>query len=291
MLEGFKTALEAGRLHHAWIIHGHRTHDKLEVIWQLINLLLQSNDYSAKDIIKAIRKMRQGSHPDFYLLTITEGSKFITVEQVRESIKFLRMTTVETPFRILIIDSLDSLNHNAANALLKALEEPPLNTIIFLTCHVLGQLLPTIRSRCQILRISDKIDDVFLNLIVEKYPELSCSEKENLIAISNGSWAMVKNVMDNSLLPACMLLADIFLTKENRNSKVLDLAKKAKQNDILWDILQHAIPYFMGERIKKDPYAKNTMQKLDFLSSAEKSLAEARNLHLDREQIIISILS
>jgi DNA polymerase-3 subunit delta' len=291
MLEGFKTALEAGRLHHAWIVYGHRAHDKVEVIWQSIKLLLQNKSYSANDIAKAIHKMQQGSHPDFHLLTIAEGAKFITVEQVRESIKFLRMTTVETPFRILIIDSLDELNQNAANALLKALEEPPLNTIIFLTCHVLGQVLPTIRSRCQILRINDKIDANFLNVIAENYPDLNSSEKKILAAISSGSWSMVKNIMDNSLLPNCMLLADIFSTKENRTSKVLDLAKKAKQNDIFWDILQHAIPHFMGDRIKEDPYAKNIAQKLDFLSSVEKHLAEARKLHLDREQIIISILS
>jgi DNA polymerase-3 subunit delta' len=86
------------------------------------------------------------------LLTPAEGKAIIDVDTVREAVGFARSTPSLGRWRVLLIDSADDLNTAAANALLKVLEEPGGQTLLFLVSHNAGKLLPTIRSRCVVLR-------------------------------------------------------------------------------------------------------------------------------------------
>lgn len=106
---------------------------------------------------------QQGSHPDFRFLEPEQpkesgeagegrerrGSAQITVEQVRELADFINLSSHRGGARVVLIEPAESLNPNAANALLKGLEEPPSQTHFLLVTHRWQQLLPTIRSRCQ----------------------------------------------------------------------------------------------------------------------------------------------
>lgn len=103
-----------------------------------------------------------GAHPDFRLLTLQEKTgkegearlaAAIEVEQAREAVDFVRLSTYRAGFRVVLIDPADNLNLAAANALLKVLEEPPLNTVFVLVSDQPRRLLPTIRSRCTRLDI------------------------------------------------------------------------------------------------------------------------------------------
>ncbi|MGQ3113885.1 MAG: DNA polymerase III subunit delta', partial [Brevundimonas sp.] len=71
---------------------------------------------------------------------------------IRKINRFLSMTAHDGAYRIAIVDPADDMNTNAANALLKNLEEPPPRTLFILIAHSLGSLLPTIRSRCQTIK-------------------------------------------------------------------------------------------------------------------------------------------
>ena len=75
----------------------------------------------------------------------------ISVDRARDAISFFSSTAGVGGYRVLIVDSADHLNHNSANALLKAIEEPPKQAVIFIVAHMIGRLLPTIRSRCRVL--------------------------------------------------------------------------------------------------------------------------------------------
>ena len=108
-----------------------------------------------------------GSHPDFRLLSPTEGSDsatespeaerstekkgsaFITVAQVRELTDFINLSTHRNGRRVILIHPAEAMNMQAANALLKTLEEPPPQTLFILVSHQPQRLLPTIRSRCR----------------------------------------------------------------------------------------------------------------------------------------------
>ncbi len=76
----------------------------------------------------------------------------ITIEQVRGMIARLRTKAVDSQWRVVIVDSIDDCERGAANALLKTLEEPPEQTLFLLISHAPGRLLPTLRSRCRLLR-------------------------------------------------------------------------------------------------------------------------------------------
>ena len=76
----------------------------------------------------------------------------IVVDDVRRIADFLHLTPAEGGWRVVVVDGADELNRNAANALLKVLEEPPPRALLLLVCAAAGRLLPTIRSRCRRLR-------------------------------------------------------------------------------------------------------------------------------------------
>ncbi|MCE5180467.1 MAG: DNA polymerase III subunit delta' [Betaproteobacteria bacterium] len=108
---------------------------------------------------------KTGNHPDFRLLepaadavgeideqnkpTDKKASKFITVTQVRELADFVNLTTHRNGRRIILVHPAEAMNVNAANALLKTLEEPPPDTLFILVSHHFQRLLPTVRSRCR----------------------------------------------------------------------------------------------------------------------------------------------
>lgn len=89
----------------------------------------------------------QGAHPNLFILRPIEDKKDISAEQARTLLPFLNATPLYEGYRIVIIDTVDQLNRQAANALLKVLEEPPSKTIIILLSHNIGKVLPTILSR------------------------------------------------------------------------------------------------------------------------------------------------
>lgn len=91
------------------------------------------------------------THPDFKFIEPDEGSKSIKVDQIRQLVEFFSQTSQQGGRKIAILSPAEALNNNAANALLKTLEEPSSNSVIILVSHQSGMLLPTIRSRCQML--------------------------------------------------------------------------------------------------------------------------------------------
>lgn len=93
------------------------------------------------------------AHPDFARVGLQEERQAILIEQIRELNHFLGLSRSYSPLRVVVIDPAERMNVNAANSLLKSLEEPAANThILLLTAHP-GSLLPTIRSRCQVMRL------------------------------------------------------------------------------------------------------------------------------------------
>ena len=100
--------------------------------------------------------IRAGAHPDLKIIRLAEDDtrKNIPVDDIRAMRQFLSMTPSMGAWRVVVVDALDDLNINGANAMLKALEETPKNCMILLISHAPGRVLPTIRSRAQMMRLA-----------------------------------------------------------------------------------------------------------------------------------------
>jgi DNA polymerase-3 subunit delta' len=111
----------------------------------------------------------------------------IIVEDTRAIAGFFRLTAAEEGWRIVIIDGAEEMNRNAANALLKILEEPPRRGLLLLVSHSPGRLLPTIRSRCRHFPLAGLARPLVVQLLGQRRPELSQSEAEALAGLAEGS--------------------------------------------------------------------------------------------------------
>ena len=151
----FRKAYESGRLHHGWMIHGETGIGKTRFAFACARLLLNGVDLQSR----AGRQISAGTHPNLLLITRRMDEKRkrmrqeIVIDDVRPVQDFLHYTAADGAWRVVIVDAAETLNRNAANALLKLLEEPPNQTVFFLTCPTPAALLPTIRSRCRLLAL------------------------------------------------------------------------------------------------------------------------------------------
>jgi len=110
----------------------------------------------------------------------------IGVDEVRGIADFLRLTPAEGGWRVVVVDGAEFLNRNAANALLKVLEEPPPRAVLLLVCAAPGRLLATIRSRCRRLALGRLCEADMARLVGEYLPEAE-AEAGRLVALADGS--------------------------------------------------------------------------------------------------------
>jgi DNA polymerase-3 subunit delta' len=165
----FRDSLDGGRLHHAWLISGPEGVGKALFAGKAALRVLAAGQGSiaapgldVPDDHPAARLAAAGSHPDLMRLerlvketsSTGELARSITVDQVRSLQRLFSTTASFSPWRVVVIDAIDDLERNAANALLKNLEEPPPHSLFLLVSHSPERLLPTIRSRCRQLRLS-----------------------------------------------------------------------------------------------------------------------------------------
>ena len=196
-----------GRLPHAILLCGPRGIGKATLAFRFARfLLMKSSDVSpeisdsttdsglATDAASSVfRRVASGGHAD--LLTIERAydprrrrlRSEIIVEDTREIAGFFRLTAAEEGWRIVVIDGAEEMNRNAANALLKILEEPPRRGLLLLVSHHPGRLLPTIRSRCRRLSLTALARPILARLLEHYRPELEKGEAEALAELSGGS--------------------------------------------------------------------------------------------------------
>ncbi len=169
----FLNAFNAGKVHHAWLLTGPRGVGKATLAWQLARFLLATPDSdggmfdtpapTTLDIAPdhpVARRIASGGEGSLKAVTRSVNPdtkrlrKKIVVDDIRALNGFFQMSAADGGRRVVIIDDADEMNVNAANALLKMLEEPPARATLLLISHQPSGLLPTIRSRCRTMRFS-----------------------------------------------------------------------------------------------------------------------------------------
>jgi DNA polymerase-3 subunit delta' len=155
----FLESLERGRLHHAWLLVGPEGVGKATFAYRAARRLLGARPDPARGLLGAdpsdpvARQIAARAHPDLLVLERdAEGvaaRKSIPVDEARQLPEFFSKSPASAAYRVAIVDAADDLNVNAANAVLKTLEEPPPRGVLLLVSHRPGALLPTLRSRCR----------------------------------------------------------------------------------------------------------------------------------------------
>lgn len=216
--------INSGNVPHAIIFSGSKGIGKSTMAFRLARYLLKNSpadvnqdslfgdESPATDVTSlhvdlddpVFNKVSSGGHPD--LLTIERAiderkgtaKNNLDVDTARKVVPFLRMTSSEGGWRVVIIDDADTMNRNAQNALLKILEEPPSNTVLVLISHRLGAMIPTIRSRCRVLHF-DPLPEGDLATLMQKEvgDTLSGHQQKMLAAMSNGSIGTARKIAES----------------------------------------------------------------------------------------------
>lgn len=289
-------AMAQNKLHHAWLIVGDKGIGKGTLARKIAAFMLDSDNPNALDLEISseshhLAKLLNGSHPDAFML---ESEKEvdgeislvdIKVDDVRKLTQFLSFTPVLSKNKIAIIDAIDDMNTNAANALLKFLEEPTKNTYFLLVCNSLNSILPTIRSRCRILKLKPPSKREFteaLKSINNKMSEDDCSKLYN---ITSGSLYYATKLLESKNANLLEKISE-FIKRKTSTAELLDLSKTVSDNET-FEIFSYLAAQLSRERIKfstskyKDSpeiieHAINCYDKLKQL------ITSAKNANLDK---------
>src|SRR5579883_2198527 len=209
----------AGRLPHAMLFAGPRGIGKATLAYRLARFVLAggkpdprpSPGSAAADTTLAVdpqsgvfRRVAASGHAD--LLTVERAwdprrrrlRGEIVIDDVREIAGFLRLTAAEEGWRVVIVDGAEEMNRNAANAMLKVLEEPPARALLLLVSHNPGRLLPTIRSRCRRVALLPLAVSEAAALLRRYRPGLNEAEALALAAFAEGSVGRALELADDA---------------------------------------------------------------------------------------------
>lgn len=211
---------ESGRMPHGLIFTGQKGIGKATMAYRLARFLLQDHGDPNQDALfgddtpaaantlqidpdsAIFRRVASGGHPDFmsvereYDTAKNRYKDSVPVDAIRKVPGFLRMTASGGGWRVVIVDDADTMNRNAQNALLKVLEEPPKRTVLILVAHRLGALIPTIRSRTQLINFQPLQGDVLQQLIQKQGYGLSPQDAQTLTALCEGSIGKATEYME-----------------------------------------------------------------------------------------------
>lgn len=181
----------AGRTQHAhaYLLHGPAGIGKRALAERLMALLLCKSpvELQACGHCKSCHLLAAGSHPDNYVLEPEEADKPIKVDQVRALVNFVVQTAQLGGRKVILVEPAEAMNLNAANALLKSLEEPSGDTVLLLISHQPSRLLPTIKSRCVQQACPLPSEAVSLQWLSEALPDGSEQDIRELLYLAAGS--------------------------------------------------------------------------------------------------------
>ncbi len=299
-------AMHGGRLHHAWLITGAPGIGKTTLAFRFARRLLAGGAgeglFLAEDH-PVFKRVAAGTHAD--LLTIgrvwDEKKKRmqgeIVVVTARLIPDFLHLTPAEGGWRVVVVDGAEDLNTNAANAVLKALEEPPPRALLLMVSAAPGRLLPTIRSRCRQLRLSSLTTDEVAGLLDRYRPGSKPAERDRLAAMAEGSPGRALALAEGNGVGLADLVADVL---ENLPAlsvgRAHEVADKVGRDEAAFTTFMGMLRTALAAAVRADARSNEPgligaaplAARVDVWQGLCRLQDETEAFHLDRRQAIVN---
>ena len=300
--EQLKQIFQSGKLAGSWLITGPYGVGKSTLLRRFVAYLLtgEENPIDFHSDLKWIERDFTEEEKKDIIQTLNAGRALevdaadrakkaeITIDDVRSGIQFLSLTSANQNWRVLVIDSADEMNENAANALLKLLEEPPAHTVIFLTSHNMGKLLPTIRSRCRQIMVSP-LDNVQMRaFILENYPDVS--DVNVLLPFFDGSIGKCINFFENNGMDVYQKIQSFTQNSVSQIVPIMDFSDKVSKDEKLYNLVKDLLLFHLLSLVE-DSGTDETMRAfyLEKWTQITTLLKDMENLYLDKKSVIAQI--
>ncbi len=211
--------LEAGTLPHALLLLGAAGLGKRALARWLTRRALCARPTPEGDGCGQCRScglFAAGTHPDYFHYTPEEGKQQIGVDQIRDLISRAALTRSESEFQVFLIEPAERLNANAANALLKTLEEPTPGTLLLLLAERRDALPATVISRCQVLEVRPPSREQALAWLAAAHPEAAAPAREQALAAAGSPGRAAELLAAGTAESVAGLTGDLVMVAEGR---------------------------------------------------------------------------
>jgi DNA polymerase-3 subunit delta' len=307
----------SGKLHHAWLIGGPRGIGKATLAYRIARFLFAHpaspapgsplpHNLAVSGDHPAFRHMAARSLPDLLVIEAGLDPKKkghvrgeISIEEARKATEFFARTAAGGGWRVAIVDAADDLNRNAANALLKIIEEPPARTVFLIVAHSPGRLLATIRSRCRRLELlplsaSDEAE------VLKGLPGLDGARPDAIddaIDLSGGSPGRALEMLDSEAANAFAGFQALMAAPEGRpGDKLQAIAARLAERENIEDY--HLFSSLVGDWVARRAVAEAragherlARRWAEVHAGIGHSLREANTLNLDRRETLLRALA
>jgi DNA polymerase-3 subunit delta' len=294
-------ALDAGALTNGWLIAGPEGVGKATLAYRLARALLAPDRKAGSGLTIAAGErtfalVASGGHPDLFVAERLFDEKKerhaseIAVETIRDLSHFLSHTAAMGGWRVAIIDTADDLNRNAANALLKALEEPPARTAIFVLSSSPGRLLATIRSRCRRIDLRP-VSDELVAAFLEREGAATGDNARRIAIAAKGrpGYALTLAAGEGA---AAIEAVEEFWTATARGGDVGELAARlsAKGADCVWPLFQSMLIDRLASLARRAALenASDAVGYADLREALQTLFTRGDAVNLDRFQVVLA---